>query len=310
MRVTSNMSSDSSIYNIQQSRSRLDKINEQLGSQSNINRPSDDPLDSKLLLDIGDNIKAGNQYLSNISKSSTWQQVTNTALTGMNNVMGLAKGLVASITNGSSDVTVRQNAVSQLKALKQQMVDMGNMQLGDQYLFGGGNNSVPPFNSANNTYAGDDTQLSIEIGKNATLKMNINGNSLLKGAGASPDYGSVDILQTFDDLITAVTGDGVAGSPNEYGDVAGIQAGAQALFDGTRQINNAQSEVASKVARLDSMAKLNNNTKNTLETIYGNIQNVDTAKLAVQLSQQTIAYQATLSATAKISQLSILDYLK
>jgi flagellar hook-associated protein 3 FlgL len=58
------------------------------------------------------------------------------------------------------------------------------------------------------------------------------------------------------------------------------------------------------------MDKLNKNTKNTLEIIYGNIQNVDTAKLAVQLSQQTIAYQATLSATAKITQLSILDYLK
>jgi flagellar hook-associated protein 3 FlgL len=54
---------------------------------------------------------------------------------------------------------------------------------------------------------------------------------------------------------------------------------------------------------------MNENTRNTLETIYGNTQNVDYAKLAVQLNQQKIAFEASLSATAKLSQRSLLDYL-
>ena len=313
MRVTSNMSADNSIYNIQQGQAKLNRLQDLTASGQNIINPSDDPIGSRLLLDIGDKLRAGDQYLSNIQKSSTWQQFTSTALTGMSDIMSLAKQQIYTISSGSSDPVERQNAVSQLRALKQQMIDMGNTQLGDQYIFGGANNSAPPFSNvvsppaaATDYYTGDETPLNIEIGNSTTMQMNIAGNQLLTGsnlplpapAGALP-YGTTNILKTFDDLIAAV------GSNN----VPGIQAGAQALEAGAKQINNAQSDVASRMLRLDSSSKMNANTKNTLETIYGNTQNVDYAKLAVQLSQQKIAFEASLSSTAKLSQLSLLNYL-
>jgi flagellar hook-associated protein 3 FlgL len=39
-------------------------------------------------------------------------------------------------------------------------------------------------------------------------------------------------------------------------------------------------------------------------------QDLDTTKAAVELNKQNTAFEATLSATAKIMQISILDYLK
>lgn len=301
MRVTSNMSADSSLYNIQQGRAKLDRLQELTSSGVTVNRPSDDPINSRLLLDIGDKLRTGDQYLSNISKSSTWQKFTNTALTGMSEIMRLAKREVANISNGSSDATVRQNAVSQLQALKQQMVDMGNMQLGDQYIFGGAINSTPPFSGTAPYYAGDETALKVEIGTSTTQQMNIPGNQLLTADTAvSQPYGTTNIFKTFDDLITAVNAN----------DVAGIQAGAQALADGAKQISNAQSDVAARLVRLDTMTKLNQNTRNTLETVYSDTQNVDYAKLAVQLNQQKLAFEASLSSTAKLSQMSLLDYMR
>ncbi len=300
MRITANITSDNSLYNIQQGRAKLDKISELISTGSNVNRPSDDPINTRLLLDIGDKVSAGDQYLSNIQKASTLQQITNTALTGMSDTMQLAKTLVATITNGSSDVTARQNAVSQLQALKQQMVDMGNTQNGDQYIFGGANNTTPPFSSNSPYYSGDETALKVEIGTSTTQQLNIPGNQLLTADGAaSKPYGTTNIFAAFDNLITAVTAN----------DVTGIQAGAQALEAGANQINNAVSDVAARVTRLDSMTKLNQNTRNTLMDVYGNTQNVDYAKMAVELSQQQTAFNASLSATAKVSQMSLLDYL-
>ncbi|MDD2539422.1 MAG: flagellar hook-associated protein FlgL [Desulfuromonadaceae bacterium] len=300
MRITANITSDNSLYNIQQGRAKLDKINELISTGSNVNRPSDDPINTRLLLDIGDKVSAGDQYLSNIQKASTWQQITNTALTGMSDTMQLAKTLVATITNGSSDAAARQNAVSQLTALKQQMVDMGNTQNGDQYIFGGANNTTPPFNNNSPYYTGDESALKVEIGTSTTQQINIPGNQLLTSDGAvTQPYGATNIFKAFDDLITAVNAN----------DVPGIQAGAQALEAGANQINNAVSDVAARVTRLDSMAKLNQNTKNTLLDVYGNTQNVDYAKMAVELTQQQTAFNASLSATAKISQMSLLDYL-
>ena len=78
---------------------------------------------------------------------------------------------------------------------------------------------------------------------------------------------------------------------------------------GIKQVQNATGDVASRVARLDSMNKLNQNSSTMLNNIYSNVQNVDYAKLAVELSQQQTAFNASLSATAKISQLSLLDYM-
>lgn len=300
MRITANITADNSLYNIQQGRAKLDKINELISSGSNVNRPSDDPINTRLLLDIGDKVKVTDQYTSNISKASTWQQIASTALTGMSDTMQLAKRQIGTITNGSSDATILQNTVSQLQALKQQMVDMGNTQMGDQYIFGGAKNTTAPFSATAPYYTGDESGLNVEIANNATQQMNIPGNQLLTAdTAASKPYGTTNILKAFDDLITAVNAN----------DVSGIHAGAQAIEDGYKQINNAQSDVASRVTRLDSMTKLNENTKNTLMAVYSNTQNVDYAKLGVELTQQQTAFNASLSATAKISQLSLLNYL-
>lgn len=300
MRITTNMTANNAIYSLQQNLGNLSKLQELTTSQQNINTPSDDPTSAGVLMDIADKLKATDQYNSNITKASTFMQVTSTALTGISDFIAQAKSLVDSISSGTNDPTQRQTVSDQLTSLKKQIVDIANTQSGDQYVFGGASTSTPPFNNGNNTYAGDSTQLNIEVAQNSTQTMNITGDRVLKGTGSNPSYGTTDILQTFDNLITAV------GANN----VTNIQQGATALEAGAQQITNAQSDLASRMTRLDSMTKMNTNNQTTLQNIASNIQTVDLATVGVELSQQQTAYSAALSATAKISQMSLLDYLK
>jgi flagellar hook-associated protein 3 FlgL len=297
------MSAENSLYNIQQGRARLDKLQETISSGQNINRPSDDPISSRLLLEIGDKLKSIDQYSSNIGKSTSWLKFTSTALDGMSTIVNQAKKVAGSINTGSSEPSIRQSAHDQLVDLKKQLVDMANMQFGDQYIFAGANNTTAPFNTTNNTYGGDGTQLSIEIGQNTSQALNVTGDRLLKGTGTNPSYGSIDILATFDNLIAAV---GDSATPSN---VPAISVAAQDLQDGARQLNIATSDILSRMTRLDNMGKLNDNNKNTLLSISTSVQEVDYAKLGVQLNQQKIAFDASLSATAKLSQQSLLDYL-
>jgi len=367
MRITQNMTASNALYNIQQGRAKLDKLQELTASGANINRPSDDPIGTRLLLDVGDQLKVGDQYASNITRSTTFLQMTSTALQGMSDTIQQANQLAASIVNGSTDPTVTQSVLSQLKALKQTMVDMGNVQSGDQYVFGGANSRVAPFrlssgdltNGSNtvsnvnvtglssgmqvsgpgipagaqigtvtagppgsftlvdsaagpvnatatatastlNIYSGDETALNVGIGQSATQQINVPGNQVLTADTAtSQPYGSVNILKAFDDMITAV----------QTNNVASIQAASQQLEGGADQIRNAQSDVASRLVRLNNSSTMNANIQNTLQGIVGDTQNVDYAKLGVELTQQQTAFQASLSATAKVSQMSLLDYL-
>ncbi len=300
MRITANTSSENALYNIQQGRARLDKINELISSGQNINRPSDDPISSNLLLGVADKIQSGDQYMSNISKSQIQLKITNTAIQGMTDTLKLAKTLANTLVNGSTDAGVISSAVNQLQSLKQQMVDMGNMQYGDTYIFGGADNTTAPFSATAPYYSGDETTLKVEIGKATNQQINIPGNQILTAdTAASQPYGNINVFQAFDDLIAAVTAN----------NVPAIIISSQALSDGSKQVTSAQNDILTRIVRLDSAEKMNTNNKNTLLTIAGNIQNVDYAKLGVELTQQQTAFNASLSATAKITQLSLLDYL-
>lgn len=303
MRVTANMSAENSLYNIQLGRARLDKLQESISSGQNVNRPSDDPISSRTLLDIGDKLRTYDQHASNIDKASSWLKFTSTALEGMSDIVGLAKKLAGTINTGSSDPGIRQSAHDQLVDLKKQLVDMANTQYGDQFVFAGANNAAPPFTYADNNYGGDGTQLSIEVAQNSTQALNLTGDRLLKGVGASPSYGSIDILTTFDNLIAAV-GDSVTPS-----NVPAISAAAVDMEAGAKQLNIATSDILSRMTRLDNMDKLNMNNKNTLLSISTSIQEVDYAKLGVQQNNEKIAFEASLSSTAKLTQLSLLDYM-
>ncbi len=304
MRVTQNMSADSSVYNLQRGRARLDRLQNLTASGQNVSTPSDDPISARLLVDIGDRLRSIDQHSSNTNKATSWMKFTNTALEGMSVIVNQAKKIAGSINTGSDDPTIRQNAHDQLVNLKKQLVDMANTQFGDQYIFAGANNTAPPFNNSNNNYAGDNTQLAIEISQNSTQEMNITGDRLLKGSGANPSYGSIDLLQTFDKLIAAV------GDNSTLSNAPAISQAAVDLQDGAKQLNIATSDNLSRMTRIDNISKLNANSRNTLLSIYTNVQEVDYAKLAVEMSQQKLAFEASLSSTAKVSQLSLLDFMR
>ena len=303
MRITSNMSANTSLYNIQQARNRIDKLTEMVTSGQNINRPSDDPVSSRLLLDSGDKMKAIDQYNVNIVKTKSWMEFSDTALGGMNEVMKQTTSLMNTMTNGSADPTERQNAHNQLVELKKQLIDMANTKYGDQYVFGGANNLEPPFNTSNNDYAGDGTERQVEIASNTPQTISITGDRLLRGEGANPSYGQTNILELFDSLITAV---GDATTPS---DSAALTTAAQSLAPASKQIFNAINMNLSRMIRVDNMAKMNETNKNTLANIIGNIQEVDMVKLGVKLNAEQNAFQASLAATAKLSQMSLLNYL-
>jgi len=384
MRVTANMTAELSVYNIQQGRSRIDKITEKLTTYQMINRPSDDPVSSGTLLDIKEKVTAYDQFNVNITKCKSWLEVTTNGLTGISDILDAARNLVSGSSSLSiQDPTQRQVMHDQLIEIKKQLIEMGNVQYGDQYIFGGGNNLVPPFSQKSGTltsgisgvtmattdmaalkdgmsvsgigipagtfiknldttlgtfdlvnssgtlipatagdgatastlnfFSGDSTQREVEITTNTRQAFSTTGDRLLLGSGDSslggvasdPTYGSTNILQVMDELLAAV-GDS---DPANTGDAVAVSAAAKKLESASKQVNAAITINSSRILRVDNMTILNDINKSTLTTISTSIQNVDLAKYGMQLNAEQTAFQASLAATARISSMSLLDYL-
>ena len=305
MRITSGMTADNAVYNLNQGQNVLNTLQEQVSSGLNVNQPSDDPLTTRQLLGLQNQINAGKQTTSNITKGTLMLNVTNTALGGMMDIMNQIKSAAGTLISGTTDPGAIANVTSNLSQLKSQLIDLGNTQNGNQYVFGGFSNSQP-FNAAGN-FSGTNDPLNIEITSGSQVSTNVSGGKLLRGgsppapvgSGATAGGSPVDILGSIDALIAAVS------SSN----TAGISDGIKNMTAAGDQIAGAQSDVAGRLTRLNNAQTMITNNQNTLESAYGDKQNVDLAQAGVELSQQTTAFNASLAATAKITQLSLLNYM-
>lgn len=308
MRVTTNMTAANSIYNLQQNRIKLDSLQEQIASGVKIQSPADDPIAARQLLDLEEKLKAGEQYLGNINKAKVWLSITDTALSGIADMIRQARSVAANIGSGSNDQITTANAVSQLTEIKRQLVNMANTQLGEQYIFSGFNDATAPFAyqappvppaapAANPAYAGttDDINVMIDRGASSQLAINITGDRVLTNVGPS----GINILDEIDNLIDGINGN----------DPAGIKAAALQIDKSAAEITGLRSQIAGRQMRVESAEKMIALNRNTVQTLMENMQNVDMIKAATELNQQKTAFEAALSATAKISQLSLLDYL-
>lgn len=188
MRVTQNTTANNTIYNLQQAASKISQLSDLTASGQNVNTPSDDPIASRLLVDIGNKLKLVSQYDSNMSKATTWLNYTSTALTGISDIINQANKVAGTINSGSSDPSFRQSVHDQLVDLKAQVLDMANTQYGDQYIFGGANNTTPPFISKSGDLAsGSNTVSNVNV---TGLKAGMKVSGIGIPAGAS--IGTVD----------------------------------------------------------------------------------------------------------------------
>lgn len=303
MRITPNITMQNSLYNIQLTRNKLDSINEKIASGQNYNRPSDDPVAARLLVGLADKLRTNSQYKSNIDKAAISLKFTDAPLTAMITTMSNIRSLASTAASGTTSDLTRQNTISQLTAYREQLADFGNTQMGNQYIFAGTMTTTKPFDRevqpvpppvGYNYYKGNDEAITVEIDTGVTEQTNLPGSQILTG----PD---VNILETLDQLIDKLK--------NNPTDLSGIQALGTQLDKGTEQIYTAQVTNGTRINRLSAMSELLYNTNNTMSTVVGNVQNADYPKLAVELQQQQIAFEATLSTTAKVSQMSLLNYL-
>jgi flagellar hook-associated protein 3 FlgL len=79
------------------------------------------------------------------------------------------------------------------------------------------------------------------------------------------------------------------------------------------QTNNVQqglAEVGARFTRVDSMKSQNSADALTMKKNLSNIEDVDLAKVMMDLQVQQVAYQAALSATARAIQPSLSDFLR
>jgi flagellar hook-associated protein 3 FlgL len=138
MRVTNKMMTSSMMYNINKNKNNLSLLDEQYSTGKKIQRPSQDPIIAVRALKLRTNLSELNQYYEkNIPDAKSWMDVTESALTNINDIL---TSINSSCVQGSNDPLTekdRTSIVKNLEEYKKQIYQEGDANYAGRYVFTG-----------------------------------------------------------------------------------------------------------------------------------------------------------------------------
>jgi flagellar hook-associated protein 3 FlgL len=136
----------------------------------------------------------------------------------------------------------------------------------------------------------------------------------LSGAPANGDTftispaGNQSIFATMQQAITALQSSATSGSSSAQFSSA-RQSAEASLSQAMNHISLVQSNMGSQVDSLQAYQSVNQQQSTAAQTQLSNVQSLDYATAATNLSEQQLSYQAAMQSYAEISKLSLFNYL-
>src|SRR5512139_2239936 len=110
MRLTENLKFNSTTNNIYLSQSKYAELMEQISTQKRINKPSDDPVGARAVLDYRKTQAAVEQYRRNVDSSKGWLNMTETKLANIRDL--LVQMRETAITQATATATAETRATA------------------------------------------------------------------------------------------------------------------------------------------------------------------------------------------------------
>ena len=166
MRVTNSMMANTlTRYLLQHSKAIYD-VQEQISTQKKINKPSDDPIGIRDVLDYRNKIGTIDQYLDNIDRATTRLESTEITLDVVDDMIGVVREVSQQQAMGTAQS--RLFAADQVKDLYHQVVALANSKSGKNYMFAGHQTDTPAFGHAVKVTGGIPGNLEFGLADNAT----------------------------------------------------------------------------------------------------------------------------------------------
>jgi flagellar hook-associated protein 3 FlgL len=296
------------LLDLQRTKERMSNLSEQIASGSRLNRLSDDPTASALVLNFENSIEQNKAYIQQADSAASFLQTTETVLQSVNDVVTRllelgARGLGTGITASG-----RQAIVPEVTGIKTNLVALANTQSQGKYLFAGARTTTVPFASTATgaTYAGDHSDISLDVSVSTTVKTNLPGDTVFFNGDASA-------------APTATTGQGSSG--DVFAQVSNLidglntnnTAAIQTAFDNLKTIlGNVNAHLAEMGGRQASLQQLTDNVQSynlSLQTIQSSYQDLDYPTAIMDYTNAQTSQQASLSVLGKSNNLNLFNYL-
>ena len=293
MRVTQQTLNQNAIRNMSQNLARFEKINNQVSTGKLLHRPSDDPNGVSKAMNLKSALAANTQFERNTSEAKLLMDETGQHIGSMTDVMQRVRELAVQGNNGSLSEHDRTAISAEVEELTEQMRQLANAKVNGKSLFNGQNTGETPFPEKGSYALGskDLVARTFNIGEGISIQSSVLPDDL---------FGTAADAQNLFKTLESISANLKAGTSI---DLDNIDAGMERLLTVAAQNGARQNRVEAVENRL-----LDTNLQ--LKTMLSKVEDIDYAEAIIKLTSEESVYQASLAASSKIIQPSLMDFLR
>lgn len=307
MKVSTSYLFDRATQSMGNLQSRLATTQAQLAATKQILSPSDAPDKAAAIQRLKGEIDRQDNNSKNLQVAMRRFRVEESALTTSLTLLDRLKELSLQAANDTLGPADRKAIAVEMRSIRSQLLGLGNTQDDSgNYIFSGTKVNVPAF--AENAdgqvqYQGDQTQISIPAGNERQVQFTRSGTDVYSRVIRTDSQGatsSVGFFDALDQMITAV----------ENSKTKDIQQGVGDLTQMHNSVSLALAKSGSDQATIDYQSQVIDETTLRLKSTLSEVEDLDYTAAVTRMNKETIALQAAMSSFAKISGMSLFDYIK
>lgn len=313
-RITNNILTNNFMDNYNQNLTRLSNLQKQMSSGREIDKPSDDPVRKVRSLQFYTNASVNKIYTQNANDAVSWMSTSDGSISSVVNDLTDIRTLVVSASNPQTDTSF--DAIkAKINKFVDEIVNLGNTQIGSRYVFAGQKDDAQPFSrdattglvTYSGTYDGQGGVadagticMKVSPGDVDTVrdKVNVDGVQLFGTLDAS---GQPEVFSVLNKVIADINSKDTTALTADLGEIDRVMD--TYVLPAQTALGSRQSVYQTTQSRLKSDSI-------TIETDRSNNEDINEAKASIDFSVATNVYNATLSVGAKLLPNSLVDYLK
>ena len=299
MRISTQNLFESGAARIGEAQAGLIKTQQQVSSGRRILNPSDDPAGAARALEVTQAQSLNNQYGINRRNAINALSAQDGTLSSVTSLLLDAKDAAIAAGNGSLGDSERGFIATELKGRLDELLGLANSRdaLGN-YVFAGFQTNTPPFvqTATGALYQGDAGQRLVQVDSARQMAVSNPGDSVFQGGGQ-------DVFKTLTDLITQLQTPGTAGLATA---LASANSNLNLALDNVLTV---RASVGTRLQELDALDSAGADRNLQYSQELSQLQDLDYSQALTRLTQQQTTLEAAQQSFAKISQLSLFNFL-
>jgi flagellar hook-associated protein 3 FlgL len=292
-RVTESSIHTRVLQNLQRSVQKGEKIQEQLSSGKQINRPSDSPNGTLQSMQLRGETRANTQYVRSAGDGLGWLSTLDGTLSSTSTILQKARSLtVQGLNAGASSSESRAAIATELDQIKTTVIGYANTTYLDRPVFGGTTTGTKAFDD-NGQFVGNTDAVNRNVGPNSQVRVDASGT-------AAFGEGDASVFKVLDDISSAL----------KNNDMDALSKGLERLDGAANNVKNTLSEVGARYNRITQMKQSAEDRLLDVTAQLSEVEDVDLPKTIMDMQLQQTSYQAALAASAKVIQPSLIDFLR